>query len=81
MLINMAIRSIMKEKKVTLLAMATSIGKKRANDVAARLTSENMTFNSAIEMLSVLGYEVVIQPRRPGARPQGQIVIERSEKV
>lgn len=80
MVINKAISSIMKEKKVTQQTMADSIGKSRATDVSARLASKNMTFNTAIEMLSVMGYEVVIQPRKAGARPQGQIVIDRSDK-
>ena len=77
--ISKAISTIMKEKKVTQATMAISIGKKTPNEVSARLSSKNLTFNTAIEMLTVLGYEVVVQPKKPGARPQGQIVIERSD--
>ncbi len=73
--ISKVISMIMKEKKVTQQAMAVSIGKKKATDVSARLSSKNLTFDKAIEMLTVLGYEVVVQPKKPGARPQGQIVI------
>lgn len=80
MTISEAISHIMKTKGVTQKAMAESIGKEKATDVSARLASKNMTFNKAIEMLSVMGYEVTVQPRRAGARPQGQIVIERSDK-
>ena len=80
MIINEAISYIMKEKSVTQKAMAESIGKGKATDVSARLASKNMTFNKALEMLSVMGYEITVQPRRAGARPQGQIVIERSDK-
>lgn len=80
MIINEAISRIMKEKGVTQKAMAESIGKEKATDVSARLASKNMTFNKAIEMLSVMGYEVTVQPRKAGARPQGQIVIERSDR-
>lgn len=80
MKINEAISHIMKEKGVTQQAMAESIGKQKATDVSARLASKNMTFNKAIEMLSVMGYEVTVQPRKAGARPQGQIVIERSDR-
>lgn len=78
--ISKAISMIMKEKKVTQQAMAVSIGKKKATDVSARLSSKNLTFDKAIEMLNVLGYEVVIQPKKPGVRPQGQIVIEGGDK-
>lgn len=80
MIINEAIAKIMKEKGVTQKSMAESIGKEKATDVSARLASKNMTFNKAIEMLSVMGYEVTVQPRRAGNRPSGQIVIERSDK-
>ena len=80
MKINEAISHIMKEKGITQQAMAESIGKQKATDVSARLASKNMTFNKAIEMLSVMGYEVTVQPRKAGARPQGQIVIERSDR-
>ena len=80
MIINEVISFYNERKGVTQKAMAESIGKEKATDVSARLASKNMTFNKAIEMLSVMGYEVVVQPRKAGARPQGQIVIERSNK-
>jgi hypothetical protein len=76
--INEIIRTLMKENKVTQSSMAASIGKKRATDVSARLASKNMTFDSAIEMLTVMGYEVVVQKRTAGTRRKDQIVVERS---
>jgi len=75
MFINEAIKQAMRNKGMTLSAMATAIGKKRPNDVSARLAHNNMSFSTAIEMLSVLGYEVVIQERRAGNRRDDQIVI------
>lgn len=48
--------------------MAKAIGKQKANEVSSRLTNPNMSFDKAVEMLNVLGCEVVIQERRPGAR-------------
>lgn len=80
MKINKAIGHLMQENKVTQASMAASIGKGRANDVSARLASKNMTFDRAIEMLEVMGYEVVIQKRTAGSRGKDQIVIERSDK-
>lgn len=78
MVVNKAILHLMKENKVSQLSMAHSIGKERANDVSARLHNANMTFDRAIEMLEVMGYEVVIQKRKPGARARDQIVLEMS---
>ena len=74
-------RKLMKEQKFTLQRMADSLRLKRTTNVSSRLDSENPTFNCIIEMLEVLGYEVVIQPRKPGMRPVGQIVVERSNKT
>lgn len=80
MKINKAIGYLMQENKVTQASMAASIGKGRANDVSARLASKNMTFDKAIQMLEVMGYEVVVQKRTPGTRGKDQIVIEGSGK-
>lgn len=76
--VNMAIRQIMKERSVSLKMMADALNLDRPNDVSARLASKNMTFDRAIEILNVLGYEVVVQPRRKGGRPDGQFVITHS---
>lgn len=80
MQINKAIRQVMRDKGVTLLSMARAIGKERNSDVAARLHKSNMTFDKAVEMLDVLGYEIIIQERRPGARRADQIVIDQKEE-
>lgn len=79
MQINKAVRQVMRDKGVTLLSMAKAIGKQKANEVSARLTNPNMSFDKAVEMLDVLGYEVVIQERKPGARRADQIVIDQKE--
>lgn len=79
MQINKAIRQVMRDKGVTLLSLARAIGKERNSDVGARLHKPNMTFNTAVEMLNVLGYEVVIQECKPGARRADQIVIDQKE--
>lgn len=75
MFINEAIKQAMRNKSMTLSAMASAIGKKRPNDVSARLAHNNMSFSTAIEMLSVLGYEVVVQEKRAGNRRDDQMVI------
>ena len=79
MQINKAIRQAMRDKGVTLVMMAKSIGKVRGNDISARRANPNMSFGKAVEMLDVLGYEIIIQERRPGARRADQIVIDQKE--
>lgn len=81
MQINKAIRQVMRDKEVSLLSMAKAIRKERGNDVSARLNIPNMTINNVVEMLDVLGYEIVVQERKPGARRADQIVIDQKEGV
>lgn len=79
MKVNECIASIMKERKITQAVMATALGLNGANRVGRRLMRQNMNTDSVIEMLNVLGYELVVQPIKPGKRPEGQIVLEMSE--
>ena len=76
MRINRAIKQVMKENGVTQRRMAIAIGKSKPNDISARLMSKNMSFDKAIEMLNVMGYEVVVQPVTKGQRKEGTIVID-----
>ena len=78
--INKAIRDIMKLKNMSLSAMATAVGKSKGNDISARLNNDNMSFDKVVEMLDVLGYEVVLQERKQGGRRADQIVIDQKEE-
>lgn len=80
MKINKAIRDIMKLKNMSLSAMATAVGKTKGNDISARLNNDNMSFDKVIEMLDVLGYEVVLQERKQGGRRADQIVIDQKDE-
>ena len=74
------IRQVMRDKSVT----ASFYGKsnRKAEGKRSQFQTDeppNMSFDKAVEMLSVLGYEVVIQERRPGARRAEQSVIDQKE--
>ena len=89
MLINKAIRNVMKSKGVSLGAMGSSLRKVdrkteevkplSGNDVSARLNNPNLTFDTAVEMLNVLGYEIVIQEKKSGRRGADQLVIDQKD--
>ncbi len=49
------------------------------NDVSARLNYDNLSFDKAVEMLNVLGYEIVIQEKKQGGRRLDQIVIDQQD--
>ena len=76
--INDLIRTIMKECKITQQRMAYAIGKTRPTYVSSRLDTANMTFDTAIEMLNICGYEVVVQKRKQGKRPDDQYLVIRT---
>ena len=80
MKINKAIRKIMRDENVTLTKMAKAIGKEKGNAVSSRLSNQNMTTSKAVEMLNVLGYELVIQKRKSGSIRDGQIVIDQLDE-
>lgn len=96
MYINKAIRNIMKAKKISLGTMAEILwkdeltqpgvknqggNKRTGNAVSSRLNNQNMSFNTAVEMLTELGYEIVIQEKKPGNRRADQIVIDQNDFV
>lgn len=91
MTINKAVRAIMFAKGTTLSMMGKALRKQdrksgemvelKPNDVSARLNCTNMTFDSVVEMLNVLGYEIVVQEKKPGNRRADQIVIDQIVEV
>ena len=63
MRINFAIRKIMREKNVSLSAMAALLGKSRGNDISARLVNKNQSCDKIVEMLDALDYKLVAMPK------------------
>lgn len=77
MKINKIIRQLMIEKNISLLDMAVALGKKRGNDISARLATENMTISKSIEMLDILGYDLIVQPKEN--YKSGQIIVDQKD--
>lgn len=90
MKINKAIRQVMKNKGMSLSSMGGSLKKIDrttgevksliGNDVSARLNNDNLSFDKAVEMLNILGYEIVIQEKKQGGRRADQIVIDQKSE-
>lgn len=90
MKINKAIRQLMKVEGKSLSVMGASLHKidknskeivtLTGNDVSARLNNDNLSFDKAVEMLNVLGYEIVIQKKKRGCREDGQILINQRDE-
>lgn len=77
MKINKIIRQLMIEKNISLLDMAVALGKKRGNDISARLATENMTISKSIEMLDILSYDLIVQPKEN--YKSGQIIVDQKD--
>lgn len=73
------IRLAMKETKTTQQQLADRIGARHQSVISERLKMDNLSINTALEMLEALGYEMVIQEKRRGRKREGQITIERSD--
>jgi len=77
MKISEAIKFALKNQKTTQQQLADRIGASSQSVIAQRLRMGNLSVNTVLEMLDAIGYELVIQEKRRGRRPEGQIVIER----
>ena len=89
MKINKAIRVLMRNQKISLNDMGKSLTKVNrntgeitnliANDVSARLTNDNFSFDKAVEMLDVLEYNIVLQKKSEPVK-EGQLLINQLDE-
>lgn len=80
MKISDAIKTAMKNQKTTQVQLAKRIGASSQSVIAQRLRMNNLSVDTVIEMLDAIGYEMVIQEKKRGRRPEGQIIIDRGEE-
>lgn len=78
MKIGEAIKQALKNQKTTQQQLADRIGAKSQSVIAQRLRMNNLSIEIILEMLDAIGYEIVIQEKKPGRRRDDQILIERS---
>ena len=80
MTVNKALKNIMKDKGVTQEQMGKLLDKSTGQRyVSNTLRSENMNINIVISFCELLGYEVVLQPKKPGKRKDGEYVVCKGE--
>lgn len=77
MKIGEAIKQALKNQKTTQQQLADRIGAKSQSVIAQRLRMNNLSIEIILEMLDAIGYEIVIQEKKPGRRRDDQILIER----
>lgn len=75
-----AIKKIMQETDVTNAKLASRIGCSHSV-VYERLTQQNISINLLDQMLSVLDYEIVVQPKTNKRRPSKHFVIKGNRQM
>lgn len=72
-----ALKTVMRDKKVTQERLAKTMGYSAQSCLASRLKGK-MSCDLLVELLNQLDYEVVVQPKTSGKRKEGSIVLEPS---
>lgn len=67
-------------RKKTQVDIATALGVKQQH-INDRLKNENMKFNTAIEMLAEMGYEVVVRPSDASDKRESYVVEKGGARV
>lgn len=80
MTIKEAIKSLLKYKKTTQSALADKMGYASPSGIGQMLQRGNLTVETLVKICDLLDYEVTIQPKRGGRRPEGQFIIEGSSE-
>ena len=77
MLINEAIKKVMKTKGITQQKMADMLGLEVGQrTIANKLSRTNMTTEMILMFLNAMDYELVIKPKQRGKRSENEILIE-----
>ena len=79
---KVAIKKILKDKKITQTALAEKLGYDNQSSVGMPLSNNNITLNLLLDWLEELDYELAVQPKRgAGKRKNGEYLIERKAAV
>lgn len=69
------IKKAMKDTRVTQEQLRDRLGLTSQSVVSMRINSDNHTVSTLVDILDELGYELVIQPKKRGRRPEDQEVV------
>lgn len=74
-----AIKKIMGDLNISNAKLASRIGCSNAV-IYERLTQKNISIKALDQMLAALDYEIIIQPKSSGRRPDGCYVIDGDDR-
>jgi len=78
--IKETIKALLKYKKTTQTALAEKMGYAHPSAIGQILQRGNVTVETLVKICDLLDYEVTIQPKRGGRRPEGQFIITAKEE-
>lgn len=81
MTINTTVKKIMGWSGVTQERFAKMLGLASSAGVRKRINTPGMTTNNALEMLDLLGYEMVVRPKQAGRNRPDEILITFEDEV
>ncbi len=79
MIATEAVRKIMEDLGITNAKLASRIGTSNAV-IYERLTQKNISMKNLDQMLAAMDYEIVLQPRSSGRRPDGVYVVDGGDR-
>lgn len=71
-------KELLKASPMTQTQLAKTLGVNQSN-VSMNMGHDNPSINTVLAYLEILGYELVVQPKKPGRRPDGQILITKED--
>lgn len=74
------IKAAMVETGVTQRELTSRLGISQSS-TSERISHKNISVKNLTEILDILGYELVIQPKTDGTRPERQYVLDRESYV
>lgn len=77
---NEIVKNLIKQSNFTQTTLAKAMGYNTQSGIASRLNKNDMGVSLLVKMLDILGYDLVIQPKKRGRKAEDQFVIDVSEE-
>lgn len=73
---NEIIKELIKRSDFTQTTLARAMGYSTQSGIASRLNKNDMGVSLLVKMLDILGYDLVIQPKKRGRKSEDQFFVE-----
>lgn len=77
---NEIVKDLIKRSDFTQTTLAKAMGYNNQSSIANRLNKNDMGVSLLVKMLDMLGYDLVIQPKKRGRKAEDQFVIDATEE-